>query len=442
MRILLYLLLLLLGGLCACPADPGNQSRPGSTGSPEQESSASIDKYGQQAVDYLKASLREPGSADHASLEDCWSIISRLPDASPFARQIEQQVTTAAPALEFELLDAWVATNPQAALEYVRAQCAEGNPAVLQALIRHPQEGLGLLLELNLSNQSVDFNDATLLLIRSWGTPDQQLLPVFQALATSADPNISLRAIGYLVQLDAASDEQLEQLKQAIRSETEHFMAAVEGGKISRSEQLATAYIPRVKDAPLGEADPELGWDMQPYFSAYALAYIPGTEARLIRTRLMDAANLDLRWQARFGELMQGHPASFQQAMLSEGVLSPFVLKCLAPPEAMHPDLLPWYEKAIAQAPEAQRFQLVSQLSRYNEHASDSALRELVLGLLDEDSSRVRGQAWLLAAQFGYTGRRVEAAGLLASETEQAPLKAAVACYLLSVPGSQQESGS
>ena len=63
--------------------------------------------------------------------------------------------------------------------------------------------------------------------------------------------------------------------------------------------------------------------------------------------------------------------------------------------------------------------------------ASMSKIRVLIV----DDSALVRGQAWLLAAQFAYPGRRLEAAAVLSSDEEMAPVKAAAACYLLSVPG-------
>lgn len=397
----------------------------------EQETSKVMDDYTQRATAFLLDSLKDPASDDHASLEDCWNIISRLETAADFKQPIEQQVAQAQGRPGFELLSAWIVVNPAAASDYIRAELGKGNAAVLQSLIRQPQLGTALLLETDITNRSVDFDDATLLLLRNWGGVDPQLLPVYEALARSTEPDISLRAIGYLLSLDKATDEQLANLRSAIGDETQHFMAAMEGGKISADPRLSTAFIPRVRDVALGELDPGLAWEMQPYFSAYALAYIPGSEAQVIRSRLLGAANPDLRWQARFGQLMQGDPTSFHEAMLSEGVLSPYILKCLGPPEAVHPELLPWYEKAIAQSEEAQRFQLVSQLNRYNEHSSNPELRRLVLGLLEDNSSLVRGQAWLLAAQFGFLGRRAEAAKLLASDTEQAFVKAAAACYLL-----------
>ena len=430
--------------LCACPArQSGQQNASGDTKNSHPQGTGSIhDEFSLQAEAYLLDSLRDPAAEDHASLDDCWNIISRLPQADAFKAQLEQQVAQSQTQPGLELLSAWLASNPQAATEYVRGQLKEGNAAALQSLIRHPDIGKQLLLELDLSNQTVDFNDAVLLLIRSWGNPDPGLLPAFEGLAAAPEPVISLRAIGYLLRLGAGSEQDLKRLRDAISNDNENFVAAAEAGKISADERVATAFIPRLVNVALGEPDPELDWKSQPYFSAYALAYIPGSEAKLIRTRLLDAVNLDIRWQARFGELLQGDPASFQEAMLSEGILSPYIQKCTGPPEAAHPDLLPWLEKALAQATEVKRFQLASQLNRYNEHSSDPVLRKLVLGLLEDESSAIRSQGWLLAGQYGYLGRRVEAAGLLESSTEQASVKAAAACYLLLGSDAQKESGN
>ncbi|MCB1216284.1 hypothetical protein KDL44_02765 [bacterium] len=429
------LALLSLLWLSACPGEPAGGRADGQPVRAEHEQAQALDADSQRARDFLLQSLREPAEEDHATLEDCWSVISRLTDSKAFEAKIASQVAESGTQPGVELLSAWLATDPAAASDYVLEQISAGNAAALQALIRFPELGKPLLLKLDLTEQSVDFQDALLLLIRNWREPGQEMLPVFKQLAGSPEPDISLRAIGYLIRLDNASEEQLSTLREAIRTEKEHFAAAVEGGKISRDPGLATAFIPRVQDVKMGEPDPEEAWKVQPYYSAYALAFIPGTDASVIRLNLLNASNTDLRWQARFGELLQGHPASFQQAMLKEGVLSPGLLRCLAPPEAVHPDLLPWYAKAIEQSEGSQRFQLVSQLSRYNEHASEPELRELVLGLLDDDSALVRGQAWLLAAQFAYPGRRLEAAAVLSSDEEMAPVKAAAACYLLSVPG-------
>ena len=422
--------------MTACPGDTVQQGR----GGPEQvqsehETSVPADAPTEKAVDFLKSSLREPLVDDHVSLEDSWNIISRLPDATPFKSLIDQQVAQAGGSPGVQLVSAWLVTDPEAAKQYILTEARADHAAALQPLIRFPEIGTDILQELDLSEHSVDFQDACLLLVRNWIEPSEDLVGTFEQLAASPEPNISLRALGYLLRFGRASDEQIDTLRQAIRSEDKFFAAAAEGAKISRSEALATAFVPRLQEVPMGELDPERQWQSKEFYSAYALAYIPGRDATVIRLNLLNATINDLRWQARFGELMQGSPASFEQAALEEGVLNPELLACLVPPEAMHPALLDWYEKAFRQADEPLRFQLVTQLSRYNEHASEPKLRELVLGLLDDESSLVRGQAWLLAAQFAYSGQRLDAAALLESATEQGPVKAAAACYLLSTGG-------
>jgi hypothetical protein len=277
--------------------------------------------------------------------------------------------------------------------------------------------------------------EAALILLRKWEPLRQSDLPLLRALAGQEDPRSRLRAIGYLLALGAASEQQLGELKAALRSERiNELSAAVEACRISRDEALAAVLVSAVAKIPLSTdaREGQVQLESTSLYASYALTYLPGEQAGLLRSKLLDASDVRVRWQARLGELLHGNPLPWYQAMEGGRPESEQDLWLALQPDAvMHPSLLLTYKQLAGSADPERRLLVARHLNRYRAAASERLLRETLEILLTDKQPEIVVDAWHSAAECRVPGFEQQAQRLL-DDTAQLPmLRLGAAYYLL-----------
>jgi hypothetical protein len=359
------------------------------------------------ALDYIRwaAKLPAPDGAPPASL--VWNAVARLAGygsstalLQPLEPLLQGHIDAAPGGISPQLAGAWLAVSGQPGYSFIADKLAAGQYSYLQPLQFDAAAARGLLATLPLADMPGDAATQALEILRGHGiiADDAGLL---KQLARHEAPAVSLRAIGYLDSFEMATAAQLAELKRALASaDIAEYVPALEGVKCSGKAEWANDLVELVAGAQLGAEDPETEPRPQVLYAAYALAYLPGSQAQLMRQRLVGAASPVVRWQARLGELMHGEPQLWHDAVDVLGVDSPGMWQALAPPEAHHPALLATLERAAEEGSAQSRLQAVQQLPRYNEPEVRGRVTALLKTLAQDEDTAVRAMALVGTAQL------------------------------------------
>jgi hypothetical protein len=339
-----------------------------------------------------------------------------------------------------EVVAAWLATQPEAAEKHVLLAARSGNDAVLLALRCFPERGRAVLTQLAGPGAPAAKHGLTaaqgnraLELLREWGSAQPGDAPLLRLLA-ELEPRVAYRAEGYLLRLQPDDEAALGELDSAIRSARgNELTAAIEGARIAGDARLAAALVglaaqaklgpERIAPAPGAAAAGKPGADAggqagrpadgasanapappnspggpsespSVVLAAYALTYMPGDQAELVRTKLLGAVEPLLRWQARLGELLHGNPRPWQQALREQGADGRALWLALEPQEARDPALLDTYKLAAVSAGPDVRGRAARQLNRYGEQQSERTVGRLLARLVRDEVPAVCEAAW------------------------------------------------
>jgi hypothetical protein len=430
------------------PAMQGDQA--GKTGTPEAGTPAQTSdgvgvardlqfplrmpvSYPPMVVDYVNATIREPATVQHADLGQAWDAVANLSNASPFAGTIGQQVKTTAAGPVPPLIAAWVSADPEEAAAWLIVQLGQGRYPYLAALATQPAAGRVILHQVKLDNPSRQLGNGVCDLLRSWEPLRAEDIPLVKPLAESTEPATRLRAIGYLLALGAASEAQVEELKQALGSAKNSEIApAAEACRICQDERLASALVTPAALIKLGAEEPaDAQHDSIALYTAYALTYLPGGQAKLLRQKLLGAADTQVRWQARLGELLHGDMQPWYDAVLKASDDDRSLWLALQPEGVAHPDLLPTYRKAAASPHDEVRLRVAEQLNRYRGYTSDKAVGEIVGKLIKDKVPAVAAQSWHSAALLHLAGFGAEAQHALDDSKTDPKVRLAAGFYQL-----------
>jgi hypothetical protein len=402
--------LLLLTALClvACPLVKHGQPAPAARPSRETGAAATAQPTADPApaLEFIRQALAKPATDGQAPLGPVWNTIARLagtPQAAalaPLRETISQQAAAGGEAVPPQLVGAWLAVEPKPAQQFIRAKLKNGQYTYLQALACSPALLRQELARLDLTKLPLDCAQLTLELLRRAGvTKDDASL--LKQLARHASPQISLRAIGYLKALGACTPQQEQTLLAGVASKDQTvYVAALEGVKCSGAEGYADKLVPLVATVEMGDEDAAAKKDPRVLYAAYALAYLPGQQAELMRSNLLGARDPQVRWQARLGELLHGQPKYWNDAVDLFGCANKDLCTALQPPEALDPALLPLYAKA-AQAEDVQvRVQAAQQLARYTTSGERGQAAGLLAQLAVDNDPQVAAAAFDSAAQL------------------------------------------
>ena len=433
--LLLLCALLLLNGCPKTSAD--GSSSPGTTArqSQSQTQPAAV-SYPAAARDYLLASLRQPTEDGYPPLGPVWQVIARLkhggddPEMAELIRQVTGTVEAAGGEPVPELVTAWLAIDPEQATDFIAAKLMDGEEGYLDALAYRPETALALFAEQDPLALSESGRLYLMRMLVAWSPLSAEYTPLLSQLAKAPEPSVRLQAIGMLVALDAADEEQWQELWHAGHDEGGDLEAAVEGIRLSGDGGFAEALVPHAVKVQLGEAA-ELKRSNEALYAAYALTFLPGEQARLMRGKLLHATDPMIRWAARLGELLHGEPRAWQEAIAAEGVSSQAMLVALQPRQVMHPDLLPTYGQLVEQADPNLRALAAGQLNRYAPYTSNPAVVEIAQGLTTDPQPSVRAAAWNTCAELELPGQADSALAVLADESEPGEVRLAAAAYLM-----------
>lgn len=423
---------------------PGNDSAPTSEPAPASDPAlvaasgwqlpARADvNYPPMVVDYVLATLRDPVTHDHASLEQAWDIISQLEDPSVFSAEVKRQVQGTGNAPPIGIVSAWLAVEPEAAADWLVTQVKQGQVPYLNALLPHPELGRQVLAQTDLRGAGRETTEIVLLLLRKWEPLEQGDAALLQELAASAEPRVKLRAIGYLLALGAADAAQVEELKEALRSDKISVLAsAVEACRISRSEELAATLVGPAAQIPLtGTADSYDQPTSTSLYASYGLAYLPGEQAQLLRSKLLNAEDVRVRWQARLGELLHGDIEPWYDALLAGTDSQQDMLLAIQPEGVADQALLLTYKQLSTDKTPEVRLAAAQQMNRYAAYASDPLVKEVLQTLQGEETIQIAAQAWHSAAQIGVPGMGARAQAVLDNGEAPPAVRLAAAFYLL-----------
>jgi hypothetical protein len=257
---------------------------------------------------------------------------------------------------------------------------------------------------------------------------------LLQQLAQSSEPRTQLRAIGYLCALGQASPKQVALLKEALRSDRINSLsAAAEACRICRDPALAAVLVNPAALIPLGDAP--LAGGAQPestgLYASYALAYLPGDQAKLLRTKLLDAADKRIRWQGRLGELLHGDIKPWYDAVLAADPGDPDMWLTIQPESVADPALLLTYKKTADAADPEVRLRTAQHLNRYGAAASDRLVGEILAKLIADEVPEVAAQAWHSAAVIRLPGRGNAAQLAVDDAAQPATVRLAAAFYVM-----------
>jgi hypothetical protein len=390
--------------------------------------------YPPMVVDYVAASLRNPATDEHAALAQTWDAIAHLADGSAFTAQLTEQLGRLADAPPVELVGAWLAADPEAAGEWIAARVKEEKYLYLQSLEAQPTLGRYVLRRLALDLPNKASADGIMDLLRDWEPLDGNFAELLDNMDDFPEPRTRLRAIGYLLALGKASDGQLAELKEALHShKINELSAAAEACRISGDERLASALVnhaaltPAAADEGKGESQP----GSTNKYAAYALTFLPGEQAALLRRKLLEAKDEQVQWQARLGELLHGDPKPWYDALLKTKTDNPALWLALQPVGVADPALLLTYQAAAASKNAETRLKAAQQLNRYGAHASDKLVRQVLIKLMADDVEQVAAEAWRSAALLRLDGFGNTAQQLLDDPKQLPSLRLGAAFYQL-----------
>lgn len=434
--------------LCVLAGCPGGQQQPAPAEPPRTQSPLAPDgaaslpplpepvsvAYPPMVADYLLATLRTPLTEQHAGLAQAWDVVAGLAGAHEFGAEINRQLQDAGNDAPLGLIAAWLATDRQASSAWLQQRLAQGHSQQLAALQHEPELGRRVLYQHDWITADRETCEIAMSLLRSWEPALPGDSAMLQQLAQQENPRTSLRAIGYLIALDAASEQQRGRLKEALRSDRISVLAAaVEACRICRDESLAAtlvsaaAKVPLASDARPGMSQP----DSTSLYSAYALTYLPGEQAGLLRRKLLEATDVRVRWQARLGELLHGDPQPWYDALLAGPESEADMWLTLQPESVVHPALLLSYKQFAGNADPEQRLLAARHLNRYAGYPSERLLRETLELLVADELPEVAVDAWHSAARCRAAGLENRAQQLLDDTAQPPMLRLGAAYYLL-----------
>jgi hypothetical protein len=421
--LLLTLTLLLLG--CPTADAPGGTDKEGTTdqgASPVSSKDASVEaRYPEAALDYIVQCLSHPTEPGYPPLSSTWLVIARMdamataPEAASVRTVVMEQVANAGGQVLPGLAAAWLAVSPGDATAYAFGLLATGEYSILDALWHQPEVGQKLLAGIDLATLESRDGITVIKLLTHWkrisGDPiDNELL---ESLAYNPDDNIRLQAIGLLIAQNDAWPGCWAQLKIAVRIEPQMLAGASEGIKLSSDGSLADALVPLAVQAEMGELNPEASKQREPMYASYALAYLPGEQAQLMRRKLLGAVDPAVRWQARLGELLHGDPAYWQAAVDQDGIDDFDMWVTLEPEDAWHVDLLPTYAEVAQSEQPRQRSLAALHLNRYRSLTSNETVLEIITALVADGNEETRAIAWYTAGELGLSALREQALGIV-----------------------------
>jgi hypothetical protein len=412
------------------PAD-GATEEPGSTIEPVAV------EYPAAPVAYIVDSLRQPASASFPPLESSWLAIARLEhlaesaSAAPLRDEILAMRDAAGGDVLPQLAAAWLAVDPAGAQDFIAGRLAEGRSAYVNSLVYSPAAALRIMTAAELDAYDDQLQLRLVRLLVQWHPLGVEFAPLLERLAASDSEAVRLQAIGLLLATDSDRQAEREQLWEAIRDRDSPISAAAEGIKLSRSPQLADALVPLAATVRLGEEDPEADKQKNEVYAAYALAYLPGEQAGLMRRKLLGAVDPTVRWAARLGELLHGDTGYWTLAADRAGIDDAQLWLALEPADVVHPDLLPTLRKAARQGAPQTRLRAAQQLNRYADYASNPAVGEVLADFITDANPAVSAAAWMAAGWLARDQFADQAAGLLDSSELPAEVRMAVAYYLM-----------
>jgi hypothetical protein len=392
--------------------------------------------YPPMVLDYVSATLRDPATSEHAALSQAWDVVARLQDPSHFAGAIQEQMQQVGNNAPVQVVAAWLATDQDSASKWLLNQVAEGKSQYLTALYAQPALGRAVLPEAQLDWGSREQTDPVLSLLRVWEPPVATDKAVLDKLLASDEPKVRLRTIGYLLAIDAADDKQLAELKEALRSDRIAVLSgAAEACRVAQRAELADALVNAAALVPLGSGS--AASPSQPestgLYAAYALTFLPGEQAQLLRSKLLDAADVRIRWQARLGELLHGDIKPWYDAVLKTDPGDNDMWLALQPDSVADQGLLLTFKKTAAAKDPQIRLKTAQHLNRYTAWASDPVLREVFDMLIDDEVNEVAAQAWQSAGIMRMPGLGAQAQQVLDDAAQSPQERLAAAYYQLSL---------
>jgi len=441
MRWLQTLCVVLLLALAGCPVNepdgdgtaPARLSRPGDAASVSQVEQVAAE-YPAAAVEYVTGCLMTPAQDGYAALGPAWLALSRLKclaasDSaagirSALALNLEEAGTEPLPLL----CAAWLAVEPEQAAEFLAGQLADGKYEYFDSFWHHPDAGVTALAGLDCAGLNEREAVRCLMLVRRWERAGD-LADQLKVLAEHEAESVRLLSIGMLISCGEATEEQVEELRGAV-ADYQRFSNVAEGIKLSGDPEMAGALVPVAAQMEAGDVDPE-SRQHQVSLAAYALTGLPGSQAELMRDRLLGAVDPLVRWQARLGKLLQGAPDTWDKAVEESGITDQDLWIALQAEDIADPALVPTLALAARSDEPRLRSMAALQLNRYAAIASNQRVHTLVEKLTADEDENVRSAAWFCAGTLGTAGLLPAASTDIADENQPQQVRLGAAFYAL-----------
>lgn len=444
-------LVLLAALLAACPrggtggpAGGPTAGKPGAAPAP----AAWHPKYPAEPMKYVLAALKQPTQPGYPPLGPSWLVLAQLDsldqrsagaEAGELRTLIEQQVKDAKGNPPPELACAWLSCQPRPAAAYIAAQLNAGKAEYAIALsYKWPPQLLRQLKPLEFPTAAAQ---GVLNSIESRGhleTNSEEFYALLKGLAEHSDELVRLRAIGCLLVQGQASEEQLQYLKDTLKAGKESLIpAATEAVRFSRDETLTDSLVALVANVKLGDEGQSGSASADQLFGSNALAFLSGGQAEMMRSKLLGAVDPLVRWQARLGQLMNGQPKPWYDALAAKGIADSEMWITLQTPDAAAMALLHTYELAAASADAPLRLQAAQQLNRSPAYASNPLGLKLLQQLAGDKEAAVREAGWYTCARLvqdegpQWLPLQALADEALADTAQQPQVRLAAVCFLL-----------
>jgi hypothetical protein len=380
-------------------------------------------EYPQAALDYVAAALEKP-TEGYPALAYTWIVISQLdkletaPGGGAIRAKMAEYRQKAADRPPHELVSAWLCCNEAAAVEFIKSEGAQGNWRYVASLWYKPD--LARELFADPASRIVPNARITSELAGRWldmqnywadvKPEDEDLLVVISERAD--DPGNTLRAAGWILRQEPDYQRFIDYLelgmKEAGPGKVVLLMGATEGIKISRNPKLTDILVDVVKTVQIRGETPPFGQkesdeaNTQQLLVAYALCFLPGEQARLMRSKLLNARDPRIQWQSRLGELLHGNPGPWDEAIAEEKDLSnAHILVALDRVDSPEPALLPTYKRFAESENSSVRIRALDKLARFRPYTDNEEVTGLVEKLMRDEAPEVRSAAWYAAGKLG-----------------------------------------
>jgi len=402
-------------------------------------------EYPPVALDYVLSSLRSPATAQYPPLAQIWLAVAQFthlpysPAADELRDEVGTMVATAGDSVLPELAAAWLAVDPQAAEEYIAGRLAAGQIDYVNSLMYAPQSARRVLAKADVAqlDPQMQMRIVRLLVQLRPLTPEDE--PLLAELAAGGSEDVKLQVAGLQLALNPEAEERRQLLWKAIRDEQGALSGAAEGIKFSGDARFADALVPLAAEAMIGDEDPEVDKQRRVVFAAYALTYLPGEQAQLMRRKLLGAADPTVRWAARLGELLHGDPSYWNTAVEKHGVDDPELWIALEPSDVADPELLSTLESAARSTQPDTRVRAARQLNRYSADASNPAVGETLALLIGDQVTEVSAAGWYAAGRLASDGLADQARAVMEDRGRAPDVRLAAAYYLMRVAEAQAE---